>query len=46
MTKLDFIKGTTFPLEIRAGIRVDSDTETGDGTYVITAVEYFWGYLI
>ena len=34
MEKRDFIKVSTFPLEIRAGIRVYSDMYTEDGIYV------------
>ena len=45
VTNLDFIKVSTSILEIRAVIRVDSDTETEDGAYVIVAVEDFWRLL-
>ena len=41
VTKADFIKRSTFPLELRAGIRVNSDAMTEDGAYVISAVEAF-----
>ena len=40
--KLDLIKVSTLPLEIRVGIKVDSDMQTEDGAYVIAAVEDFW----
>ena len=39
--KLYFIKLSTFPLELQLGIRVDSDTDTKDGAYVIDAVENY-----
>ena len=40
-----FIKLLTLQLDLRAGIRVNFDTDTEYGAYVITAVEAFRGLL-
>ena len=45
MTNLGFIKVSIFPLDIQAGIRVDYNTKTEYGAYVIAAVEVFWRLL-
>ena len=42
---LKFIKVSTFPLELRAGIIVYSDKNTEYGAYVISAVEAFQGLI-
>ena len=40
MTNLDFYKISMIPLEIRAGIRVESDSDrTEDGAYAISCIE-------
>ena len=41
VTNLKFIKVSTLTLELREGIIVDSDTETGDGAYGIDEVVNF-----
>ena len=43
MTNLDFIKVSTFPLELWADIRVYYDTDTGGGAYVVDLFEVYWG---
>ena len=39
--KLDFIKFSTFPLEVQVVIKEDYDTANEDDAYVIAVVEYF-----
>ena len=41
VTNLDFIKVSTMPLELRAGIMVESDKQIEDGAFVMTAIESF-----
>ena len=41
VTNPDFVNVSTFPLELRAGIRVYSYTETEYGAYVMAEVEAF-----
>ena len=43
---IDFIKVSTFPLDLREVIREDYDMDNGDGAYVIAVVEDFLGCLI
>ena len=40
-TNLKFIKVSTMPLELRAKIRVASDTESEDGAFVGSAIQSF-----
>ena len=44
VTNLNFIKVSTLSLDLRAGNRVDFDTETEDAAYVIAAVEAYWRF--
>ena len=39
---LDFIKVSTFPLDLRAGVRLDYYTETECGACILAEVEVFW----
>ena len=41
ITKLDFVKVITMPLELRGGTIINSDTQQEDGAYVGTAVDVF-----
>ena len=42
VTNLDFCKVSTMPLELRAGIKIESDLVSNeDGAYVTTEVDYF-----
>ena len=41
VTNIDFIKVSTIALELQPGIKVNFDTDTGYGTYVVAAVESF-----
>ena len=45
LTNINFIKVSTLLLDIWAGIRVDYDTNNGDGTNIIAAVEDFQRFL-
>ena len=41
VTNLDFIKFSTMTLDLRLGIKVNSDTDTEDFAYVVSEVESF-----
>ena len=41
VTNIDFIKVSTIALELQPGIKVNFDTDTGYGTYVVAVVESF-----
>ena len=41
VTNLDFINVSTMPLELRAGIMIESDKQIEDGAFIITSIESF-----